>query len=145
VLRGEKSIEVPVPASEAYARVADVEGYPAWQTFIAEAEVEERDAAGRPLVVASRLDAKVKVLSARLRYTYAEPTQVSWTLDHGDMKGLDGSFTVEPVGDTRSRITLVVAVDPGMRLGLLLRGPVEDKVRARVVDGTLDELAATFG
>ena len=32
-------------------------------------------------------------------------------------------------------------VDPGLRLGLLLRGPVEERVRTRVLDGALEGLA----
>jgi ribosome-associated toxin RatA of RatAB toxin-antitoxin module len=143
VLRGTKSIETTATAAEAYARVADVAHYPTWQSFVVQADVLERDADGRAVLVATRLDAKVKELDATLRYTYDAPHRVSWHLERGDLKGLDGSFEVDGTGAT-TRVTLTVAVDPGMRLGLLLRGPVEERVRARVLDGTLDELAATL-
>lgn len=144
VLRGQKTIETTATAAEAYARVADVAQYPSWQSFVIGTDVLERDDKGRPTLVAARLDAKVKVLAATLRYAYDAPRRVSWSLERGDLKGLDGSFTIDAAGPT-TRITLDVAVDPGRRLGLLMRGPVEERVRARVLDGTLDELAALLG
>ena len=43
--------------------------------------------------------------------------------------------------DGVSVVTHDLRVDPGFRLGLLLRGPVEERVRTRVLDGALDGLA----
>ena len=42
-------------------------------------------------------------------------------------------------------MTYAVQVDPGRRLGLLLHGGVADRVRARVVDGAVDDLRARLG
>jgi ribosome-associated toxin RatA of RatAB toxin-antitoxin module len=142
MLQGTKTAVVPADPAAVYAVVADVERYPEWQSFVAEVDVLERDGEGRPSLVAARLDAKATVINARLRYAYDEPSGVRWSYEHGDVKDVRGSFVLA-AADGGTAVTYDVAVDPGFKLGLLLRGPVEERVRARVLDGTLDELAAT--
>jgi len=145
VLEGTAAADVPVSASHAYALVADVEGYPGWQSLVDHVDVRERDAEGRPLVVATALDAKVKVLRLVLRYAYDPPARVTWSLVEGDVKDLRGSWEVAAQGEPAARVTYSLAVDPGRGLGLLLRGGAADRVRARVVDGTVDDLGRRLG
>jgi hypothetical protein len=45
------------------------------------------------------------------------------------MKWLNGSWTLEDLGEGRTRATYSLVGDPGRMLGLLLRGPVEGKVK----------------
>ena len=56
------------------------------------------------------------------------------------MKDLDGRFLVD-VKDKLTVVTHKLLVDPGMKLGLLLRGPVEEKVRNSVLNGAESGLA----
>jgi hypothetical protein len=76
-----------------------------------------------------------------LRYAYEPPHEVRWTLERGDVRDVRGSWRLQ--GDeSATRATYQVAVDPGRRLGLLVRGAVADRLRAKVVDGTAADLVA---
>jgi ribosome-associated toxin RatA of RatAB toxin-antitoxin module len=92
-------------------------------------EVLERDGERRALVVATELDAKIKVIRARLRFAYAPPEHVAWVQEEGDVKSLDGSWRFEDLGGARARVRYALDADPGRMLGLLLRGPAEARVR----------------
>src|SRR3954453_11299448 len=140
VLEGRRTADLPVAAADAYAVVADVEAYPTWQSLVDHVDVREADRQRRPLVVATAMDAKVKVLRLVLRYAYEPATRVSFALQDGDVKDLRGSWVVAPLGDDACRVTYHVAVDPGIRLGLLVRGGAADRLRAKIVDGTLEDL-----
>jgi ribosome-associated toxin RatA of RatAB toxin-antitoxin module len=140
VLEGRRTADMPVPAADVYAVVADVANYPSWQSLVDRVDVRESDAEGRPRVISTAMDAKVKVLRLVLRYAYDPIRGLSWTLDDGDVKDLRGSWTVEPAGEATCRVTYHVAVDPGRGLGLLIRGGTADRLRARIVDGTVDDL-----
>jgi ribosome-associated toxin RatA of RatAB toxin-antitoxin module len=143
VLSGRNTIEVDATPEACYALVEQLERYPEWQTQVRSAEVLERDGEGRPLVVETVSDAKVRELRYRLRYKHEPPHRMSWTYVEGDVKNIEGEYVFEPLdGGSRTRATFRLDVDPGMRLGLLLRGPLADKVRDYVMGSTLDELKA---
>ncbi len=144
MLKGDATTEITAPAADVYARLADVEAYPSWQSFVSDVDVRERDDDGRPVLVASRLDAKVSILKAVLRYQYDAPNAITWTYEDGDLKDMTGGYRIEPLLGGLASVRMEVMVDPGFKLGLLLRGPAETKVRNRVLNGTLRELAATF-
>jgi carbon monoxide dehydrogenase subunit G len=65
---------------------------------------------------------------------------VAWRSDGGDVKALTGAFDLADAGAGRTRVTFHLDVDPGMRLGMLLRGAVADRLRDRVLGGMLDGL-----
>jgi ribosome-associated toxin RatA of RatAB toxin-antitoxin module len=140
VLEGRRTAELPIAAAAAYAVVADVAAYPAWQSLVDHVDVRQVDGERRPAVVATAMDAKVKVLRLVLRYAYEPAARVSFALQDGDVKDLRGSWLLEPTGDAACRVTYHVAVDPGMRLGLLIRGGAADRLRAKIVDGTVEDL-----
>jgi ribosome-associated toxin RatA of RatAB toxin-antitoxin module len=143
VLSGRNTIEVDATPEACYALVEQLDRYPEWQTQVRSAEVLERDGEGRPLVVETVSDAKVRELRYRLRYKHEPPRRMSWTYVKGDVKNIEGEYVFEPLdGGSRTRATFRLDVDPGMRLGLLLRGPLADKVRDYVMGSTLDELKA---
>src|SRR4051794_14832392 len=142
MLEGTRTEELAVPAPAAWAVLADVGAYPSWQRLVDHVDVRVRDDAGRPAVVGTALDAGIKVIGLELRYAYEAGRAVRFALVRGDVKALHGAWTVEPAGASACRVTYAVQVDPGRRLGLLLRGGVADRVRARVVDGAVDDLRA---
>jgi ribosome-associated toxin RatA of RatAB toxin-antitoxin module len=84
----------------------------------------------------------VRELKYRLRYNHEPPGRMSWTYVKGDVKDLNGEYRFEPIDGGRTRVTFRLEVDPGRRLGLLLRGPLADKVRDYVMGSTLTELKA---
>ena len=139
MLSGETSIDVTASPEACFGLVVQLDRYPEWQTQVRRAEVLERDGDGRPLVVETTSDARVREITYRLRYAYDEPSRMSWTYLDGDVKDLNGEYRFEPLGDGGTRVTFRLEVDPGRRLGLLLRGPLADKVRDYVLGTTLTE------
>lgn len=135
-------MEIAAPRAEVLAALLDVEAYPEWQGDVKEAEVLERDAEGRPLESEVVQDAQVKKIRVRVRYEHDGDDGFSWSLVKGDVKDLKGSYALEDAGAGATRVTYGLDVDPGRALGMLLRGPVVDRVRNHVMDGTLKALKA---
>lgn len=142
-LRGERTVEVDATVERCFAVAADIEGALAWQGSLRHVEVHERDGDGRPLLVETRNDARVKTVSSRLRFSYDAPTGIRWRQERGDVKSLDGWWTLEPLGDGRTRATYGLEVDPGRMLGMLVRGPVEGQVREFLLGNAADGLKRT--
>jgi Polyketide cyclase / dehydrase and lipid transport len=123
------TVEIEAPRERCYEVAADVETSPEWQGTLQEVEVLERDAQGRPLVVETLSDAMVKKVRSWLRFSYDPPGGLSWEQEKGETKWLTGSWAFEELGNGRTRATYGLRTDPGRVLGLLLRGPVEGKVK----------------
>jgi uncharacterized membrane protein len=135
IIRGERTVEVRAPLEHCYAIAADVERAPSWQESLRDVEVLERDAQGRPQVVETESDAKVKVVRSRLRFSYDEPTRIAWEQVKGDVKALAGWWALEDLGGGLTRATYGLEVDPGRMLGMLIRGPAEARVRDVLLGG----------
>jgi uncharacterized membrane protein len=139
-ITGEKSVEIDAPIEECFEIAADIANAPAWQGSLRDVEVLSRDVDGRAEVVETESDAKVKTVKARLRFSYDEPTRISWVQEKGDTKSLEGWWDLEDLGSGRTRATYGLDVDPGRMLGMLLRGPVEGQVRNFLLGGAADGL-----
>jgi uncharacterized membrane protein len=140
MIRGEQSTEIDAPPEAVFAVASDLERYPEWQDFLQRVSVRERDPDGRATLVEAEADAKVTKLKLVLRATRDEPRRVAWRAEGGDVKGLSGAFDLAEAGPGRTRATFALEVDPGFKLGLLLKGPVADRLRDRVLQGMLDGL-----
>jgi len=123
------TVEVDAPRERCYEIAADVENAPEWQRTLLEVEVLERDAERRPLVVETLSDAMVKKVRSWLRFAYHPPARISWEQERGETKWLTGSWEFEELGEGRTRARYGLRTDPGRVLGLVLRGPVEGKVK----------------
>ena len=77
---------------------------------------------------------------ARLRFSYDAPTEIRWEQEKGEVKSLVGWWKLEDLGDGRTRATYALEADPGRMLGMLLRGPVEGKVRDFLLGGAAEGL-----
>jgi len=139
---GSQSIEVDAPIMACWALAADVASAPEWQHGLDAMEVLDRDADGRPARCESTSDAKVRKIKTILRFSYEEPTRVSWMQEKGDLKTLDGAWELEDLGGDRTLVTYRLDADPGRVLGMLMRGPVEGRLREVMVDGRPAELKA---
>lgn len=128
-ISGRRTVEIDAPIDRVFAIAADIEHAPAWQGSLRDVDVETRDADGRPEIVETSNDAKVKTVKTRLRFSYEEPTGIRWVQEKGDVKALTGWWELEDLGGGQTRATYALEVDPGRVLGLLLRGPVEGQVR----------------
>jgi ribosome-associated toxin RatA of RatAB toxin-antitoxin module len=141
MISGERTVEIGASPEAVFAVASDLERYPEWQDFLQRISVRERDADGRPVLAEAEADAKVTALKIVLRVTREEPRRVSWRSEGGDLKALTGAFDLADAGGGRTRATFGLQVDPGRKLGLLLRGSVADRLRDRILDGMLDGLS----
>src|SRR4051794_5785041 len=140
MIRGEQSTEIDAPPEAVFAVASDLERYPEWQDFLQRVSVRERDPDGRPALAEAEADAKVTALKLVLRVTRDRPRRVAWRSEGGDVKALSGAFDIAEQGPARCRVTFALEVDPGFKLGLLLRGGVADRLRDRILGGMLDGL-----
>src|SRR5215212_5402123 len=126
-ISGERSVEIDAPLERCYEIASDINHAPEWQGSLKDAEVLERDAERRALLVETESDAKVKTVKATLRFSYSPPTEIRWVQEKGDTKSLTGWWTFEDLGGERTRATYGLEADPGRMLGMLLRGPAESR------------------
>jgi uncharacterized membrane protein len=139
-ITGDRSVEIEAPIERVFEIAADIAGAPEWQGSLKDVEVLERDADKRASLVETESDAKVKTVKARLRFSYDEPTSITWVQEKGDTKSLRGWWDLEDLGGGRTRATYGLDVDPGRMLGMLLRGPVEGQVRNFLLGGAAEGL-----
>ncbi len=140
LIKGSRSIEIDAPVQECFDIAADIENAPEWQGSLKKVEVLERDGEGRPTLVDTENDAKVKVAKSRLRFSYQEPNRIEWTQEKGDTKSVKGWWDLEEIEPGRTRATYNLEVDPGMVLGMLLKGPVEGQVKNFLLGGAAEGL-----
>jgi hypothetical protein len=139
---GSASAEIDAPMDEVWAVVEDVLTAPDWQGGLLAMSALERDADGRPTLVETENDIKVRSVKTRVRFRYEPPTTLAWTQEKGDLKSVEGSWTLEDLGDGRTRATYTLDSDPGRVLGMLIRGPVEAAIRGMLVNARPRELKA---
>jgi hypothetical protein len=141
-LTGSSTAEIDAPIEEVWAVVEDVPSAPEWQGGLLQMNVLDRDDRGRAVRVESVNDGKVRQIKSIVRFTYDGPTKLSWTQEKGDAKSVDGSWTLDDLGDGRTRATYDLEVDLGRMLGMVIRGPVEGFVRGMLVNARAGELKA---
>jgi uncharacterized protein YndB with AHSA1/START domain len=139
-LGGSASAEIDAPLERVWAVIEDVMTAPEWQGGLDRMTALERDADGRPMLVETENDIKVRRIKAHVRFRYEGPTRLSWTQEKGDMKSVEGAWDLEDLGNGRTHATYTLDADPGRVLGLVIRGPVEAATRAIFVNGRPGEL-----
>lgn len=139
-IKGSASADIDAPIADVFAVCAEHDRAAEWQDGLQELRVLERDADGRGTVGETVNDAKVRQVRSRVRFTYDEPRLVAWTQIDGDPKSVEGAWELEDLGDGRTRATYRLEVDPGRVLGMLIRGPVEGRLRQLMVEARPDEL-----
>ena len=141
-LHGTATAEIEAPLDRVWAVVEDVERAPEWQGGLVGMTALETDREGRPTLVETENDIKVRHVKTRVRFSYDPPRRLSWTQVKGDLKSVEGSWVLEDLGDGRTRVTYELDSDPGRVLGMVIRGPVESAVRAMLVNARPGELKA---
>ncbi len=142
MLIAERTVEIDAPIERCYEIIADLPSTPEWQQSMIDLEVLETDSKGRTELAEIISDAKVRNVKSKLRFSYDEPNGMTWVQEKGDMKSLDGRWELEDLGDGRTRATYGLVGDPGRVLGLLLRGPVEGKVKDFLTKDSAEGLKA---
>lgn len=137
---GSASEEIDAPLDEVWAVVEDVLTAPDWQGGLVAMSALEHDSEGRPTLVETENDIKVRHVKTQVRFAYDGPTQLSWTQEKGDLKSVEGSWTLEDLGDGRTKATYSLDSDPGRLIGMLIRGPIESAIRGMLVNARPGEL-----
>ena len=78
-LGGSASSEIDAPLEEVWAIVEDVLSAPDWQGGLDAMTALEHDAEGRPVLVETENDIKVRRIKARVRFRYEGPARLAWT------------------------------------------------------------------
>jgi uncharacterized membrane protein len=134
------SVDIAAARERCYEIAADIEGAPKWQGTLESVEVLERDGEGRALVVNTISDASIKKVKSRLRFSYRPLDGIDLEQEEGEVKWLTGSWRFEDAGDGQARATYELRSDPGRILSMLLRGPVEGKVKELLTKGAAEGL-----
>ncbi len=129
VIKASRTVEVDAPKSRCYEIISDLENSPRWQESMVSAEVLETDADGNAALVEIKSDAKVREVTSHLAFKYQPEDGMTWEQKKGDLKWLNGSWVLDDLGDGKTRATYSLEADTGRMLGLLLKGPVQDKVK----------------
>ena len=138
-LTGSASADIAAPLERCYALAADVDRIAEWQDGVVGVEVLERDDRGRVALAEIANDAKVRTVKTRVRFAYDEPRGLSWRQEKGDLRSLEGRWSFTEAGGTTTA-TYALEIDPGRVLGMLARGPVEDRIRAIMVEARPQQL-----
>ena len=133
-------VEIEAPIERVFAVAADVPNSPDWQPSLQKVTTLETDDESRAMLVDTEADAKVRTTKQRLRFSYDEPSGMSWEQVKGDVKSLHGSWTFTELGPERTEAVYELRADPGRMLGMLLRGPVEGKVKEFLTKGAAEGL-----
>ncbi len=141
-MSGTASTEIDAPLDRVWARVADIGRSHEWQGGVDSVRVLERDREGRPALVETHSDAGVRSIRSQLRFAYEPPVRLSWRQERGDLRVVSGAWDLEDLGGGRTRATYTLDSDPGRVLGMLVRGPVEERLRDKLVYARPGELKA---
>ncbi|MFD3946549.1 SRPBCC family protein [Streptomyces sp. NPDC058579] len=129
------SITIEAAPADVMGVIADFARYPEWTGEVKEAEVLEKDEAGRAEKVRLLLDAGAIKDDHTLAYTWTGDNEVSWTLVKSQMlRALDGSYQLAPAGDgTRTEVTYQLTVD--VKIPML--GMIKRKAEKVIIDRAL--------
>ncbi|MBV9048341.1 MAG: SRPBCC family protein [Solirubrobacterales bacterium] len=139
-LTGSSTAEIDAPLDRVWAVIQDVEAAPEWQGGLKSMTALERDREGRAVLCESASDAKVRTIKSTVRFAYAGPRSLSWRQEKGELKSVQGSWTLQDLGEERTRATYSLEVDLGRVLGMVIRGPLVDALRDMLVKARAGEL-----
>lgn len=139
-LSASHTVQIEAPRDQVFAVIADVPSSDEWQPSLKSVEVLESDEQGRTVVANLKADALVRETTQRVRFSYQEPDGMTWVQEKGDVSSLEGSWTLTDLGDGRTEATFALEVDPGRMLGMLLRGPIEGRVKEFLTKGAAEGL-----
>jgi uncharacterized membrane protein len=132
----EQQIVIEGTPQQCFDALLDYEHFPDWQRAVRAVEVITRDAEGRGEEVAFEIDAKVRTINYRLRYSYEPPERITWDYVEGDVKDVDGEFVLEDRGDGTTLATYSLALDPGV----WMPGPLRKVLSDQVMKGSVEDL-----
>jgi len=142
ILKAERTVEIDAPKSRCYEIISDLESTPSWQESMNSLKVLATDDEGRATLAEIKSDAKVKEITSRLSFSYQPGEGMTWEQEKGDLKWMTGKWVLEDLGGNRTRATYALEGDTGRMLGLLIKGPVEDKLKEWLTKDAAEGLKA---
>jgi ribosome-associated toxin RatA of RatAB toxin-antitoxin module len=135
---GSDSILVNASPEKCFAVATSFADYPAWAKDVKQADIKDRDAQGRALIVDYRASALGRSTHFTLKYDYSNsPRRLSWSMVDGDiMREIHGAYTFEAQGDQTK-----ISYDLSIELIIPLPGFVKRRAEVRILS-TLKELKA---
>ncbi len=136
--RTASDIVIDAPADLIMDVIADFGAYPDWATGVKAADVVAGSAGGRAEQVHFVLDAAPIRDEYDLGYTWDGNRAVSWRLtEPGKMlTSMDGTYVLESVDDTQTRVTYQLTVD----VSVPLLGMLKRKAEKVIIDTALKGL-----
>jgi ribosome-associated toxin RatA of RatAB toxin-antitoxin module len=133
------SKEIAASVNACFEAVVDVESYPTWASDVRSVQIVDRDAAGRPLVVAFRTGAFGRSASYTLRYDYSDaPHSISWSQVDGDITSrMDGRYTFDEGANGTTQVTYELVAE----LVVPLPSFVKRRAEVKIIRTALDDLA----
>ncbi len=140
LIQASHTVEIEAELARVYEVAADIERAEQWMPSVQAVEVLETNADGDATLVELLVDAVVKKSKTTLSYSYSRPDSITWKQEKGEPKSLVGRWELLALSETRTQATYALEADPGRVLGLLLRGPVEGKVKEFLTKGAAEGL-----
>ena len=136
--RTTSDIVIDAPADRIMDVIADFGSYPVWATGVKNADVVTPGDGGRADRVHFVLDATPIRDEYDLGYVWDGDRAVSWSLvGSGKMlTSMDGAYVLEPLDDSRTRVTYQLAVD----VSVPLLGMLKRKAEKVIIDTALKGL-----
>jgi ribosome-associated toxin RatA of RatAB toxin-antitoxin module len=139
ISRAEQSLEIGASPEACFDAIVDFETYPQWQDAVRRTEVIERYPDGLGQVVELEVDAKVRVVTYRLRYHYDRPGRLWWDFVEGEgVAYIDGEYLFEPTGDG-TLATYRLGIDAGVPIPGFIAKRLNEGVMKRAVSDLKDE------
>ena len=130
------SLLIEAEPAVCFDEITSYETFPEWQAAVKEVDVLSRDSAGLGRDVRFVIDARVRVVSYTLRYSYERPHLVTWDYLQGDVRSVDGSFAFADEGDGTTLATYALDINPGV----WLPGPVKKMLTGQVMKRSVEDL-----
>ncbi len=136
------SAEIEAPIDAVWAIIEDVAGWPDWQATLGSLDILETNADGQVTLCAVDFDAKLTRIKMKLGCSYDAPRRQAFERVSGDLAALSGSWTLDDLGERRTRATYQLDVNPGGVLNFFLNEERVGKLREVLVDVRPLELKA---
>lgn len=135
--RATETIVVRAPIDKCWEVATDFARYPEWAPAVKGAEIEAKDAQGRPVRVNFRAASFGRSVSYTLDYDYSDaPARLSWKQSAGDLTSrIDGVYEFEALGQN-TEVVYHLAVD----LKLPVPGFVKRRAEGLIIHGALRDL-----
>jgi len=131
----EQQVVIAGTPQECFDVLIDYDSFPQWPRAVRSVEVIARDRHRRGEEVAFEVDAKLRSIAYRLRYSYEPPHRIGWQYVAGDIRDVGGEYILEDRGDGTTLATYSVGLDPGAWAPGQLPGVLgEEVMRASVED-----------